>query len=419
MQFEHVTCPHCGLLCDDLVIEVNELTLQLQNIKESYCQQAFADASLTATDTPSVRIGTESASLEQAIAKAAELLRASTQPLISGLIADIQTCREAIALGEKVRGVVDHANGRGIRSATGVMQRIGEVKTTLAEVRNRADCVVIIGNGVLNRFPRLAKRILMPAKTLGNESTSQKNIFILDIKANDGTAANQGLEHANYLQFGMPLLESVVYKLQEVVTKPRRGFTTIDDDTRHLMELHDTINNSGYTTFIWAGAEFNSETAQHTIQAITETIKQLMLTKRCVGLPLGGSKGEISANQVATWQTGVALPVAFMSGVPVHDPVRFDGANMLANQEADCLVWVATYNSADQPPVTDVPTIVLGHPKMKCADATVYIPTGVTGIDFRGLACRTDGVATLPLQKIRRSTLPHASDILRKITQAL
>ena len=144
-----------------------------------------------------------------------------------------------------------------------------------------------------------------------------------------------------------------------------------------------------------------------------------MRTKRCVGLPLGGSKGEITANYVATWQSGVALPVAFMSGVPVHDPVRYDGMKMLANQETDCLVWIATYSSSDQPPQTEAPTIVLGHPKMKCDQATVYIPTGIPGIDCRGLACRTDGVATLPLPKIRESSLPAASDILLKITQSL
>ncbi len=419
MQFEHVTCPHCGMLCDDLSVQVDNLSLNIQNVKHSQCQQAFADASFDDSQLPTPLINGKSAELSQAIEKAANLLKTSSQPLISGLIADIQSCREAMALGDKVGGVVDHANGAGLRNGTAVMQRIGEVKTTLAEVRNRADCVVLIGAGVLKRFPRFAERILTPEKTLGNENSRKKKIYILDINADDGHAKEQNLQHAIYLHLKMPRLESVVYKLQEIVTKPKESFTEIDEPTRQLMELHDTISSSDYTTFVWAGAEFDSNTAQHTIQALTETIKQLMRTQRCVGLPMGGSKGEITANQVATWQSGVALPVAFMSGVPVHDPVRYDGMNMLANQEADCLVWVATYNSGDQPPPTEVPTIVLGHPKMKCERATVYIPTGIPGIDCRGLACRSDGVATLPLRKLRNSSLPAASDILLEITQSI
>lgn len=419
MQFEHVTCPHCGLLCDDLSVQVDELSLNLKNIKHSQCQQAFADASFSDNQLPTPLINGKPSELNLAISKAAELLKSSSQPLISGLIADIQSCREAMALSDKAGAVIDHVNGAGIRNSTAVMQRIGEVKTTLAEVRNRADCVVIIGAGVLKRFPRFAERTLTPAKTLGNENSSNKKIYILDINADDGYAKELNLGQADYLHLQMPRLEAVVYKLQEIIAKPKESFTEIDDATRQLIELHDTILNCDYTTFVWSGAEFNSTTAQHTIQALTESIKELMRTKRCVGLPLGGSKGEITANYVATWQSGVALPVAFMSGVPVHDPVRYDGANMIENRETDCLVWISTYSSDDQPPQTDIPTIVLGHPKMKCDQATVYIPTGIPGIDCRGLACRTDGVATLPLQKIRSSSLPAASDVLLKITQSL
>ena len=419
MQFEHVTCPHCGLLCDDLSVEVDQLAVTLLNVEHTQCQQAFAKASFNANEIPSPLVNNQSVDLDQAITKAAELLQSSSQPLISGLIADIQSCREAMALSEKVGGVIDHANGTSLRNSTAVMQRIGEVKTTLAEVRNRADCVIIIGSGVLKRFPRLVDRVLTPSKTLGNENSARKKIYILDINPDDGYTAKLNLQQATYVHLNMPLLESLVYKLQEVITKPEESFTEIDDATRQLMELHHTICASDYTTFIWASAEFNRATAQHTIQALTETIKTLMVKRRCVGLPLGGSKGEIGANQVATWQSGVALPVAFMGGTPVHDPVRFDGARMLENREADCLVWIATYSPDDESPQTDFPAIVLGHPKMQCDHATVFIPTGIPGIDSRGLACRTDGVATLPLPKLRDSVLPAASDVLQKISQLL
>ena len=419
MQYENVTCPHCGLLCDDLSVKVSDLSLRLLNADYAHCAKAYADASFADETLPTPLIDGTPATFEQAIEKAIEILKSCSQPLVNGLIADIQACREAVALTEKISGVIDHANGTSIRNGTAVMQRIGEVRATLAEVRNRADCIVILGSEILQRFPRLQERVLNPNKTLDEKTARNKKIFILDLSTDGTTSSSNEGNNVTRLLLNFPLMESLVYRLQEVITKPKESIINIDENTEAFLELKEIILASNYTTFIWSLAEFNSVSAEHTVQALTETIKVLMNKIRCVGLPLGGSKGEITANQVATWQTGVSLPVAFMQGTPMHDPTRYDGLTMLKNKEVDCLVWIATYSSEDSPPETDAPTIVLGHPKMACKNAAVFIPVGIPGIDHRGLACRTDNVATLPLHAIRNCELPAASDVLHKIIQSL
>lgn len=423
MTFENVTCTHCGLLCDDLSVEVTDLSVRLSDASHP-CGKPFADASIANNSLSSAHISGQPVSEQQALDKAAALLRAAKLPLINGLIADVQACREAVALTEKLSGVLDHANGRSIRKSVAVMQRIGEVKTTLAEVRNRADCIVIFGADVANRFPRLKQRILSPDKTLGSGNTDNKKIFVLDASKDDATHIETD-NNVTTIYLNYPKLESVIYRFQEVVTRPKEYFIEHnaetdpehDKDTQQLFNILDTILSSQYTTLIWSVSDFNQESAEHTVQALTESIKTLMKTIRCVGLPLGGSKAEITASQVATWQTGVPLPVSYTQGTPVHNPILYDGQSMLENQEADCLLWVSTYNSEDIPPKHNGPTIVLGHPNMKCESAEVYLPVGVPGIDHRGLACRTDGVATLPLHKVRDSKLPPASDLLRKLIE--
>ena len=384
-----------------------------------FCEQAYKDASIESDSIPSPMIDGIPASLEDAVNKAANILRSSSLPLVSGLIADVQACRNAIELTEKIGGIIDHVNGAAIRSGNAVMQRTGEVKSTLAEVRNRADCVIIFSSETLKKFPRLLDRVLLPKKTLGNKGSQNKKIFVLDLAKDGMTQVSSEDNNITQMNLNFPLLESLVYRFQEVVTKPQDNFLDVDEDTQYLFDLINTISKSQYTTLIWSISNFNPESAEQTVQALTEAIKLLMKDVRCVGLPLSGSKGEITANQVATWQTGVPLPVAFTTGVPVHNPVLFDGSNMLRNQEADSLVWLATYSSDDQPPATSVPTIVLGHPKMQCESASVYIPTGVPGIDFEGLAYRTDSVATLPLRKLRSSKLASASEVLKNITQKI
>lgn len=419
MQFEHVTCPHCGLLCDDLSIKVSGLSLQPLNVDHPHCTKAYTHASFNSEELPAPKIDGKDVSLQTAIDKAVEILRQSSQPLISGLIADVQACREAVSLTEKVGGVLDHTNGTTIRANIAVMQRTGKVKTTLAEVRNRADNVVIFGSEILDRFPRLLERVLSPKKSLGTRNTTNKTIVIIDSQAEP---ANKNFNHPNinYIQLQAPSLESIIQTLQHVVSSPIDKEADLDSVTQFLLELHQTILDSQYTVLIWNSGLLNADTAELTVQAITLSMKTLMKKIRCVGLPLGGSKGEITASQVATWQTGVPLPVAFMSGVPVHDPVLYTGTTMLENNEADSLVWLATYSPEDLPTETKIPTIVIGHPNMPLTkDISVFIPVGVPGIDNRGLACRTDSVATLPLQKIRSSDLPIASDVLHKITEML
>lgn len=418
MQFENVTCPHCGILCDDLSIEVSESSVTPLNLPYDYCNKAYKQASIKSSNLPSPQIQGEDVSLQDAIEKAVEILKNSSQPLISGLIADVQACREAVALTEKVSGVIDHANGPGIRPNIAVMQRLGKVKTTLSEARNRADHIIIFGSDVLNRFPRLMERVLAPGKSLGPESTINKNITIIDslAQAEDKSLAGKNI---NYLRLDAPDLESIIQKLELIVHSNVEADEN-DTVTQALLSLHQQILDSQYTVLIWSTSLLNIVSAEQTIQSITQSIKTLMQKVRCVGLPLGGSKGEITASQVSTWQTGVPLPVAFMGGTPVHEPLLYNGVTMLENNEADSLVWLSTYSSEDVPPKTDIPKIVIGHPGMKLEnDTAVFIPVGIPGIDTRGLACRTDSVATLPLLKIRNNELPVASDVLNKIIKML
>jgi formylmethanofuran dehydrogenase subunit B len=418
MQFDDITCPHCGLLCDDLSIEVNHLSLQVLNTQQPKCTGAYADASITG-EIPKPSIEGQTVSLADAVGKAADILRSSAQPLVYGLITDIQGNREAVALTEKISGVLDHINGTSMRSSTSVMQRIGEVKTTLAEVKNRADFVIIIGNELLASFPRLVERILTPKKTLGVEGSLNKKIIILDVAPTAQRSPHKEYQNIECIDLAADSLESVIHSFQGIVM--HNGKIDESDETSKTLDLiKQQILSSHYTTLVWTSSSFQASSAEYTVQSLAQIIKHLTKEVRCVGLPLGGSKAEVSANQVVTWQTGSSLPVAFMGDAPTHDPVINSGKAMLANGDIDSMLWIGTYQSEDTPPETKVPTIVLGHPNMHCSQTpAVFIPVGVPGIDHRGLACRTDNVATLPLKAIRSSGLPAASDVLRQITQLI
>ena len=249
MQFNNVTCPHCGLLCDDLSVEIDQGTVKLTAPRDINCSKAFADATLS-SDLPSPKIGAEKVSLDEAITKASEILAHASQPLINGLIADVQACRAAVALTEKVGGVIDHANGRNIRPNVAVMQRLGKVKTTLAEARNRADNIIIFGSHVLDRFPRLIDRILKPKQSLGSDQTINKSITVLDIAGTETSVQIGQHESIKYHQLKLDSLDSIMQTFQNVIHTDSEN---VDGEISQILHgLKDQIYQKNYTVLIWS-----------------------------------------------------------------------------------------------------------------------------------------------------------------------
>ena len=106
------------------------------------------------------------ATLEEAAARAAELLAGQPLPLFGGLGTDVAGMREVLALAERTGGIVDHAGSRGLLANVRAMQDGGWVTATLAEVRNRADLVLFVGTDTVAIAPRLVERCLAPSETL-------------------------------------------------------------------------------------------------------------------------------------------------------------------------------------------------------------------------------------------------------------
>jgi formylmethanofuran dehydrogenase subunit B len=93
---------------------------------------------------------------------------------------------------------------------------------------------------------------------------------------------------------------------------------------------------------------------------------------------------------------------------------------MLANGEADSLVWVSSFNVHRTPPKTDVPTIVVGRSGMTFEEEPdVFIPVGVPGIDHTGRTFRGDSSVAVPLRKLRDSGLPSTFEVLSAIEAAV
>ena len=84
------------------------------------------------------------------------------------------------------------------------------------------------------------------------------------------------------------------------------------------------------------------------------------------------------------------------------------------------LVWVATINARQTPPVASIPTIVIGRSGMVFEkEPEVYIPVGTPGIDHAGHMYCCDNVVCLPLRKLRDLGLTSGAEVLGRIEKAL
>ncbi len=158
------TCPFCGLLCDDLIVEPQGDSLHPVHGACERSLAAFARLGTAASARAGARIGSKPATQDAALDAAAQLLRQRRRPLICGLGTDVAGMRATLALARRIGAVLDHAGSRAKYRNLHVLQEFGWITTTLAEVRNRADLLMLIGDGWHARFPRFVERVLAPAR---------------------------------------------------------------------------------------------------------------------------------------------------------------------------------------------------------------------------------------------------------------
>lgn len=411
MLHREVVCPFCALACDDL--EVQSLGGGLDVIAGGCPVSVPAFARPPGDGTPLV-VGAP-VSLNEAVAYAATLLRASRLPLIGGLGTDTDGARAAVALAETAGGVLDHAGSPGLLVNLRAMQDGGWVATTLAEARNRADLLLFVGTDTTRTAPRLLERLLRPGPRLA-ELPEQRPLVFLGADPPEGVSA----KHLPCPPQELPGVVALLHGLVEgrAMRAPAAG-AEADLPLSSLIALAESLRAARYALIVWAAGELPGPHADLLVGRLGGLLRALNGVTRAAGLPLAGPDNVGGVNQVCAWQTGVPLRTSLASGAPGFDPWRYAGGPLLAEGTADCLLWLSSFRDLE-PPVTAAPTIVLaraGHVPARPVD--VLIPVGTPGLDHAGSVNRTDGVVTLPLRPLRDLDLPTAAGVLRAIRREL
>ena len=400
MLHKEVVCPFCSLGCDDLEVAVTGTTARLVG---PGCPSAAAGFGRALGDTTPTVAGTPT-SLDAATARAAELLARSALPLFAGLGTDVSGMRAALALAERTGGILDHAGAGGLLANVRAWQDGGTVTTTLAEVRNRADLILVVATDVTAVASRFSERCLAP--TTGLFGRLARRLVHL--------GPGRPLPGAEVLPCPADRVAEALAALRALAAGHRISAETAGGiATADLAALAQRLQAATYPVIVWAARDLPPSHLDLTVGAIAGLLRDLNAKTRCCGLPLTGPDNIVGTNQVCAWQTGLPLRTSLASGAPDHDPVRWATGALL--HTADCLVWISTLGK-QPPPAWQGPAIALVWPGQPVpAGAEVVIPVGTPGLDHAGSVYRTDGVVALPVRKLRDAGLPAAAQVLDAI----
>lgn len=406
-------CPYCALLCDDL--ELAAKGDKSFTIARNGCRRAAADFG-RAPLANAPRIAGRETSLELAVRAAAKLLKRARQPLFGGLATDVDGMRAAINLAERCGATLDHAHGNALAAMARLLQSRGWYATTLSELRNRADLVLLVGLDLGDRYENLARRCLRPAQALDDETLAARRVVYLG-----ATPPGARVTGCEALKCGnediVDVLRAVLATLkQQSLTASRCGGVS----AARIRALADSLRAARYSTLVFAPGRLPVP-PDPALALLCEIVDELNRAGRAALLPLGGDDGGQTAVSTCAWLTGYPLRVRLGTHID-YQPGSNSTAQLLDGGGADALLWIDAYGRLGELPAhADIEhSVVLGasdNPRSR--QAAVFIPVGTPGIDHGARLVRTDAVVTLPLVAQRDTGLPAVAAVLKAIEAAL
>lgn len=411
-----VPCPLCGHACDDLSVNTAGPGLAVVANGCERARDGFARLGAVAADaTP--RIDGRPVSLDEACAEAARILAAAQQPVFGGMALDLNGARGAMELVDLAGGVVDHMNNEFGWRASRAVQDGGGINTTLAEVKNRADLIVLFGTDAVARQPRFFERVVWVKESMFDYDPSSRRIVYLGAGLNTAPGVSPTGRQPDVFEFDKQRMPEALSVLNALIAgQPVAGDAPLGIALARWQELAEALRNARYSVLVWTASAFETTQVNMNVGAIAAIARKLNVTTRCNALALAGNDADSTMGAVHTWQTGFPMRTSYASGTPKFDPLQNGLSRLLANGEADALVWLSSLNDTALPPKSALPTVVIAPATQKLeAEPRVFVPVATPGMHLTGHFVRTDKVVSMPLRALKKSPLPSAEQVTAAI----
>ena len=423
-----VACPACGCLCDDLrlTVEGNRITHL-----EPHCpaaEQWFTAAA--ATEATAAQIAGQAATVDDALARAAEILAGAKNPLIIGLArCSTDGARAAVALADRLGATIDTATSRAQEAAIRAFQQVGQSTCTLGEVRHRADLVIYWGSNPLVTHPRHLERYTLWPRGEFITGREQRTLAVIDIRP---TETSQQADQFLQIEPGGDF--ELLWALRALVRGVHldasgNGNLVAGVPTAAVEELAQRMQGCRYGIIYFGPGLTAHGLAHRTTEALFRLVAELNDHTRFYAQQMRAPGNLGAAANVLCWQSGYPMAVSFSRGFPRYSPGEYSAEQLLARGEVDACLLVGSestvaLSAAAQASLAKIPVIALDHahvptmPGQSASAPAVRFTTAVAGVHQAGTAYRMDDVP-VPLKAILPTNYLTDAEVLTALAEHL
>lgn len=312
--------------------------------------------------------------MDSALDRAADLLAQARLPVFGGLFTDVNGAAAALALAQKLGGVIDHAASSGTSKAARVMRETGSTPASLGEVRNRADTVVLIGDGPRERDSKLLEK-LFPAKSLPRPGDNKRELIVIRAKKGKTPKGVRTMELDG--KHALPDLVALLGAAARELPFEIRDAAL----AKKVLSAGKRLRESAFVVFVYDPAELE-EPVLHTV---LETVRHLVKSTRAATLSMSAPGNGDGVNLCSIWTCGLPMRTSFAGGAPENNMWAFEAERLLKSGEADALVWIDALDGAEASPPTrafrGIPAVVLSSKPVKAGRDDVVIEVGAAAAD--------------------------------------
>lgn len=400
-----VVCPFCGCLCDDLEVTVEENKIVKTRYACSISNAKYMYHEENRIKEPTVE--GEGVTLDEALDTAAKILVKARRPLIYGLSStECGAIAKAVEMAELLGGVVDNTSSVCHGPTILALQAVGESKSTLGEIKNRADLIVFWGcNPTEAHLRHLIRYSGMPRGVFTPQGRKGRYIVTVDVRETKMRRLSD-----LFLKIEVNSDFELLSALRATVRGDSLKADTVAGVPREqIQELADRMKSAKMGVVFFGLGLTQSDGKHMNIDAAIGLVADLNHHTKFVLTPMRGHYNVAGANTVTTWQTGYPYAVDFSRGYPRYNPGEYTAVDMLARGEADAAVIIASDPAAHFPAysakhLARIPVITL-DPKVNMTTmmSRIVIPVATSGVESEGTAYRMDGV---PI-RLKKVVEPH------------
>jgi formylmethanofuran dehydrogenase subunit B len=357
------------------------------------------------------------ASLDEAAMAAARLLARSRQPLVAGLGADVGGARAAIALAERIGGVIEHMHSAALLRDLDCLRETGIMLTTPGEARVRADVVLLVGDGLTEAWPALNERLLRPPARPDGVDVARRIVWLAPaidarIRGSEGNIEIWGAGRGATLAVNLAALRARVKNRRIASRQSARSELPLSA----LDALAATLKGARFGVAVWTAASLGALE----IEMLHGLVRDLNETTRFSTLPLAEPDNSAGVLAACGWTTGFPMRTGFGAGFPIHDPWRFDAERLVASGETDCVLWISAFEPSPLAWRSAVNFIALCERRTQFAETpNVRITVGRPGVDHDAVMHSSDVGTLVAATASARSGAPSVAQALERIGACL